>query len=124
MLKLGPRELMGRMAAEVEGGSAAPENVPQNRADAQAFVALSQDPRLNGEKLLLRALELWASSSPRAISSRPTPQIPAPTGVAPVANAAVGPDQTVTYDLSEGSYWAVAPVTAGEPGLPLRQLPG
>ena len=36
---------MGRMAVEVEGGSTAPENVPQQRQDAQQFFALSQDPR-------------------------------------------------------------------------------
>jgi hypothetical protein len=76
MLKLGPRELMGRMAAEVEGGSAAPENVPQNRADAQAFVALSQDPRLNGEKLLIRALELYGIEQPEGYVKPATPQIP------------------------------------------------
>jgi hypothetical protein len=45
MVKIGPRELMGRMAAEVEGGSTAPENVPQQRSDAQAFVALSARTR-------------------------------------------------------------------------------
>ena len=48
MVKVGPRELMGRMAIEVEGGSTAPENVPQQRQDAQMFVQLSQDPRLDG----------------------------------------------------------------------------
>ena len=48
MVKVGPRELMGRMAIEVEGGSTAPENVPQQRQDAQMFIQLSQDPRLDG----------------------------------------------------------------------------
>jgi hypothetical protein len=77
MLKIGPSELMGRMAVEVEGGSAAPENVPQNRADAQAFVALSQDPRLNGEKLLIRALELYGIDQPEGYVKPTTPEIPA-----------------------------------------------
>ncbi|HTE62320.1 MAG TPA: hypothetical protein VK631_18340, partial [Solirubrobacteraceae bacterium] len=35
MIEVGPKELMGRMAIEVEGGSTGPENVPQQRADAQ-----------------------------------------------------------------------------------------
>jgi hypothetical protein len=77
MVKVGPRELMGRMAVEVEGGSTGPENVPQQRSDAQAFVALSQDPRLNGEKLLIRALELYGVDQPEGYVKSAEKQIPA-----------------------------------------------
>jgi hypothetical protein len=77
MVKVTPAELMGRMAIEVEGGSTAPENVPQQRADAQAFVALSQDPRMNGEKLLIRALELYGIDQPEGYVKPSEPQIPA-----------------------------------------------
>jgi hypothetical protein len=75
--KIGPRELMGRMAVEIEGGSTAPENVPQQRADAQSFVQLSQDQRLDGQKLLLRALQLMGVDQPEGYLAQPQAQIPA-----------------------------------------------
>jgi hypothetical protein len=77
MVTIGPRELMGRMSVEVEGGSTAPENVPQQRSDAQAFVALSQDPRLNGEKLLIRALQLYGVDQPEGYVKGAEQQVPA-----------------------------------------------
>ncbi len=42
--KLGPNELMGEFDYEVEGGSTAPENVPQQRQDAQILTALMSGP--------------------------------------------------------------------------------
>ena len=75
MIRVTPAELIGRMAIEVEGGSTAPENVPQQRQDAQAFVALSQDPRLNGQKMLIRALELYGVDQPEGYLAPPQ-QVP------------------------------------------------
>jgi hypothetical protein len=67
MVKVGPNELMGRMAVEVEGGSTAPDNVPQQRSDAQALIALSQDPRLDGQQAARpRPGADTGSNSPRA----------------------------------------------------------
>jgi hypothetical protein len=76
MIRVTPAELMGRMSIEVEGGSTAPENVPQQRQDAQAFIALSQDPRLNGDKLLIRGLELMGVDQPEGYLAPKVPQIP------------------------------------------------
>ena len=78
MVKVGPRELMGRMAIEVEGGSTAPENVPQQRQDAQMFIQLSQDPRLDGPKLLIRGLELMGVEQPEGYLAPAAMQVPAP----------------------------------------------
>jgi hypothetical protein len=97
MVKVGPAELMGRMSIEVEGGSTAPENVPQQRQDAQAFVALSQDPRLNGEKLLLRALELYGIDQPEGYVKSATPQIPAPELEAFLSQMGVDPASFVAW---------------------------
>jgi hypothetical protein len=97
MVKVGPAELMGRMAIEVEGGSTAPENVPQQRQDAQAFVALSQDPRLNGEKLLIRALELYGIDQPEGYVKTPVPQIPAPELEAFLQSMGVDPASFVAW---------------------------
>jgi hypothetical protein len=46
--------------------------VPQQRSDAQAFVALSQDPRMNGEKLLIRALQLYGVDQPEGYVKAPS----------------------------------------------------
>jgi len=78
MVRVGPAELMGRMSVEVEGGSTEPENTPQMRQDAQQFIGLSNDPRLNGEKLLLRALQLMGIDQPEGYVKPAVPQIPAP----------------------------------------------
>jgi hypothetical protein len=75
MVKVTPAELIGRMAIEVEGGSTAPENVPQQRQDAQTFIALSQDQRLNGDKLLIRGLELLGIDQPEGYLAPKAPQI-------------------------------------------------
>lgn len=76
LVKIGPGELMGRMAVEVEGGSTAPENVPQQRQDAQMFIALSKDPRLDPQKLLIRALELMGVKQPEGYLAPQQPMIP------------------------------------------------
>jgi hypothetical protein len=77
MVPVGPRELMGRMAIEVEGGSTAPENVPQQRQDAQMWIQLSSDQRVNGEKALIRAFELMGSDQPEGYLRQPQPMVPA-----------------------------------------------
>jgi hypothetical protein len=97
MVAIGPRELMGRMAAEVEGGSTAPENVPQQRSDAQAFVALSQDPRLNGEKLLIRALQLYGVDQPEGYVKAAEQQVPASQVQGFLASLGVPPEAFVQF---------------------------
>jgi len=77
LVKVGPSELMGRMAVEVEGGSTAPENVPQQRQDAQMFMQLANDQRLDGSKLLIRALQLMGIDQAESYVAPQTPQIPA-----------------------------------------------
>jgi hypothetical protein len=42
--RLGPNELMGEFDYEVDGGSTAPSNVPQDRQDAQVMMALMSGP--------------------------------------------------------------------------------
>jgi hypothetical protein len=109
MVKIGPRELMGRMAVEVEGGSTAPENVPQQRADAQAFVALSQDPRLNGEKLLIRALQLYGIDQPEGYVKPQEQQVPASQIQGFLAQLGIPPEMFVQFLDQQ----AQAPPTGG-----------
>jgi hypothetical protein len=97
MVRVGPRELMGRMAIELEGGSTAPENVPQQRSDAQAFVALSQDPRMNGEKLLIRALQLYGVDQPEGYVKAAEQQVPAGQVQGFLSSLGVPPEMFVQY---------------------------
>ena len=96
-VKIGPRELMGRMAVEIEGGSTAPENVPQMRQDAQQFIGLSQDPRLDGQKLLLRGLQLMGVDIPEGYLAPQQPQIPAEIVQQFLQQAGIPPAQFVAY---------------------------
>jgi hypothetical protein len=97
MIRVSPAELMGRMAIEVEGGSTAPENVPQQREDAQSFVALSQDPRMNGEKLLIRALMLYGVDQPEGYVKPAEPQIPAGVVQGFLSQIGVPPEAFVAF---------------------------
>jgi hypothetical protein len=97
MVKIGPRELMGRMAVEVEGGSTAPENTPQMRQDAQMFFNLSQDPRLEGSKLLLRGLQLMGIDQPEGYLAPQVPQIPAQLVEGFLAQIGVAPQQFMAF---------------------------
>lgn len=92
MVKIGPRELMGRMAVEVEGGSTAPENTPQMRQDAQMFFSLANDPRLDGTKLLIRGLELMGVEQPEGYIAPAAIQVPAPAIEAFLAQIGVPPE--------------------------------
>jgi hypothetical protein len=85
------------MAVEVEGGSTEPENTPQMRQDAQQFIGLSQDPRLNGEKLLIRALTLMGVEQPEGYVKAAEAQIPAGQLQAFLAAIGVPPDRFLQW---------------------------
>lgn len=54
---VGPSELAGMWEIVPEGGSTAPDNVPQDRSDAQALMPLIGNPMLNARALLPVVLE-------------------------------------------------------------------
>jgi hypothetical protein len=62
---VGPAGLMGDFEIRPEGGSMAARNIPQDRADAQAFFGLAaQNPHVDGRRATLRALELMGVDDP------------------------------------------------------------
>lgn len=61
----GPNELAGEFDVQAEGGSTAPENVPQQRADAQALLNNFRDhPMIDQRRLFEDALRLMGVKAP------------------------------------------------------------
>jgi hypothetical protein len=66
-VQLSPAELAGRFAVDVEGGSIAPKNMPQQIQLAQSMAQdIGQDPHIDQRALLRRRLELYGFSHPEA----------------------------------------------------------
>jgi hypothetical protein len=73
---LTPPELMGRFAVEVEGGSTAPKNMPQQIQLAQSMLNdLGQNPHFDTKAILMRVLELYGFSHPEAFMAADEPPI-------------------------------------------------
>lgn len=62
--KIGPEEIAGEFAFDVDGGSMAPENVPQDRQDAQIMLQLSTNPDLDGRRVMMLALRKLGIKEP------------------------------------------------------------
>ena len=74
---IGPGELMGEYEIQVEGGSMAARNVPQDRADAQLLMNLfGHSWYVNPTKPLERALELCGVKHPKSWMKAQEPPIP------------------------------------------------
>jgi hypothetical protein len=77
---IGPGELMGEYEIQVEGGSMAARNIPQDRADAQLLMNMfGHSWYVNPTKPLERALELCGIKHPKAWMKAQEPPIPAAT---------------------------------------------
>lgn len=76
-LKVGPLELKGEFDIDVEGGSMAPENVPQQRADARDFLGVWANPQvgplIDPQQALRYVLKNMGIKNPEAwIQQQPT----------------------------------------------------
>lgn len=74
----GPGELAGAWDIVPEGGSTAPDNVPQDRSDAQVFFGLAGNPLVNGRAIMAKALMLMGLRRPEAYLS-PDQHVPPQT---------------------------------------------
>jgi hypothetical protein len=74
--QLGPAEMMGEFDYESEGGSSAPENVPQMRSDAQAFIQnFGDNPHVDQRMVMEHALTLFGIKQPQQwVLPDPVPQ--------------------------------------------------
>lgn len=75
--EVGPRELMGEFSFDPDGGSMAPKNVAQDRADANMLQGLEGNPNVNQRALLVKRLELLGVQSPETWLTPDEPTIPA-----------------------------------------------
>jgi hypothetical protein len=66
---VGPAQMAGEFDAIPDGGSTAPENVPQMRQDAQMFLSLAQHPMADGRKMFVLALRNMGIDQPEAYLS-------------------------------------------------------
>ena len=74
--KLGPGELQGEFEIVPEGGSMAARNVPQDRQDAQMFLQLSQNPFIEPERAMQKALELMGIRDWESWKKQSDPPVP------------------------------------------------
>ena len=75
-----PETLEGEFSIEVDGGSMAAKNVPQERSDAQFILNnLAHDWYINPTKARERAMELAGIRHPQAWLRDPTPSVPMAT---------------------------------------------
>lgn len=65
--KIGPEELAGEFAPEPDGGSTAPENVPQMRQDAQLLMQVLGLPGIDPQKVLPILLEKLGIKAPETL---------------------------------------------------------
>lgn len=65
--KIGPEELAGEFTVEPDGGSTAPENIPQMRQDAQMLMGLIGMPGIDARKVLLLVLEKLGIKAPETL---------------------------------------------------------
>jgi hypothetical protein len=87
-----PPELMGQFAIEVEGGSLAPKNMPQQvQLATQMLQVLGQDPDFDTKAIKLRAAELFGFSNPEAVMAAEEPPID-PDVLDRLQKAGVNPD--------------------------------
>ena len=63
---IGPEQLAGEFDVEPDGGSTAPENVPQMRQDAQMLMALMSNPLVDARKIMVMALEKLGIKAPES----------------------------------------------------------
>jgi hypothetical protein len=79
-LELGPEELMGEFDIECESGSTQPENIPQNRADAQmAMTLFGQNPAVDQHKVVAWSVGKLGVDHPQDWLAPPEPTVPAAT---------------------------------------------
>lgn len=79
--QVGPGELAGEFELDVEGGTLAPENVPQQRSDAQMMQQMMQDPGINKEPATRFVLTNLGITEPDAFIVQQPPEKMVPQAV-------------------------------------------
>jgi hypothetical protein len=110
---IGPGGLMGDFEVVPEGGSMAARNVPQDRQDANAFLAMAQsNPFIDGRRATLRALELFGVDDP--IGWLKQTEKPLPPAVLEILTKEIGVDPRLVQQAVEAAQQR-------DPQLPMEQ---
>ncbi len=128
-MELGPQELMGEFSVRCLSRGTAPENIPQNRADAQmGSTLLKGDPVVDQRKLAEWTLENLGVKNPTDWLAPPAPTVPAE-----VLNRLVEmgvPDKVIAEALAAaggpdllGGAGTNEPAQAGEGATPVDGAP-
>jgi hypothetical protein len=97
---LGPAELAGEFEIKPVENSMQPENIPQNRADAQmAMTLFAQVPAIDQQKLVEWAIRKMGIENPQNFLAPPNPMIPA--GTLNILAARGIPDQVLAEALAQ-----------------------
>lgn len=80
-LEIGPEQLRGEFDIDVEGGSMAPENIPQQRQDGQAWAAMLGNPQigpyLNAPMVIREIVKCMGARDPESMIVQPEQKVPA-----------------------------------------------
>lgn len=99
-MQVGPYQLAGEFEIRAVPNSMQPENIPQDRADAQMLMTLfAQVPGIEAQKLAELALRKMGVKQPREYLAPPAPMIPAET-LNRLADAGV-PDRLLAEALAQ-----------------------
>ena len=108
--QLGPNELMGEFDYEVEGGSTAPENVPQRRQDAQVKMALMGGPLgqlFDARQMAISILEDLGLKNPESRLQQEMLVPPETLDVVAMKLAQMGVDPGIARQIVEASLHEV-----------------
>jgi hypothetical protein len=114
---IGPQELMGEFEVRCLSGSTAPENIPQNRSDAQmASTLLGTNPAVDQRKVAEFVVEKLGAEDPEAWLTPPTPMVPA--AVLDRLSEAGVPQQLIVGALAQAGGPNLVGGEAPPPGMP------
>lgn len=118
-IQLGPMDLAGEFVVKSSDRSTQPENIPQNRADAQmAMTIFGENPTVDQRKLLEFAVRKMGVSNPETWMAAPDATVPAEV-LNRLADYGVDP-MMITKALAEGGGPDLTPgnpdgMTGGDP---------
>jgi hypothetical protein len=122
IVRLGPAELQGDMATQMDDGSTMAKNTPQMRQDAQMLMTLVGNPLINQQWLATQILKNFDVEHPAAALAPQEPQLPASTVEGFLQQIGV-PNEALVAFLDQQQAAQQDPNAPASQGAPGGQLP-